>query len=474
MSVKEPLLVLHEDRYFSSDPEKRKISRHLYQMIKDLPLFCPHGHVDPGLFAENKSFGTPTELLVIPDHYLYRMLYSQGIPMKSFGVPRIDGSTVETNHRKIWQIVGENFYLFRGTPTGCWLKHELYDVFGIRKRLTTETAMEIYDQISDALARPENSPRQMFERFNIEVLATTDSPLDTLEYHQAIRNSGWKARIIPSFRPDPVTELMLPDWRQNIDRLTQISGIDCSSYKGYIQALEKRREFFIEMGTSATDHGVQTPFTIELSEAEASELYEKALKGKATEEDARRFTGHMLMESARMSIDDGLTMMLHPGAYRNHNEWLFRAYGRDKGADIPITTDFVRNMKPILNKYGNNPKLTLIVFTLDESTYSRELAPLAGHYPAMKLGPAWWFHDSPQGMLRYRRMVSETAGIYNTVGFNDDTRAFPSIPARHDLARRIDCHFLADLVTEHVIDLDEAEEMIMELSYHLAKKNYKL
>ncbi|MBN1348896.1 glucuronate isomerase [candidate division KSB1 bacterium] len=474
MTTKDAPLILQKDRYFDANTEKRKISRHLYRLAKDLPLVCPHGHVDPKLFAENSPFGDPTELLVIPDHYLYRMLYSQGIPMESLGVPRIDGGATETDHRKIWQIVGENFYLFRGTPTGCWLKHELHDVFGIRKRLTGDTAMEIYDQISDALAKPENLPRAMFERFNIEVLATTDSPIDTLEHHQKIRGSGWNGRIIPSFRPDQVTDIALPEWRKNIDNLSQISGIDCTNYRGFIRALEERRQFFIEMGATATDHGVKTPFTIELSAKEATNLFEKAISGRATSEDAKAFTAQILMESARMSIEDGLTMMLHPGAYRNHNEWVLKTFGRDKGCDIPMQTDYVENMKPLLNKYGTNPKLTLIVFTLDETSYARELAPLAGHYPAMKLGPAWWFHDSPEGMLRYRRMVTETAGIYNTVGFNDDTRAFPSIPARHDLARRIDSRFLADLVTEHVIDLDEAEEMIVDLSYNLVKKNYKL
>ncbi|MDZ7260714.1 MAG: glucuronate isomerase [candidate division KSB1 bacterium] len=473
MSKAKPL-ILHEDRYFSANLEERKIARHLYELVKDLPLICPHGHVDPKLFAENTPFPDPTELLVIPDHYLFRMLYSQGIAMESLGVPRIDGGPTELDHRKIWQIVGENFYLFRGTPTGMWLKHELHDVLGVRKRLSGETAMEIYDEIIETLSQAENLPRAMFERFHIEVLSTTDAPTDTLEHHKKIRQSGWKGRVIPAFRPDNVTDFGYRNWRENIDKLTTVSGVDCTTYKGFIEALEKRRAFFKEMGATSTDQAVLTPFTIELSQPEAAKLYDKALQGKATPEDARLFTGHLLMEMARMSIEDGMTMQIHPGVYRNHNEKIFRTFGPDKGCDIPIATDYVHNLKPLLNKYGTDPRLTLIIFTVDETTYSRELAPLAGHYPAMKLGPAWWFHDSREGMLRYRRMVTETAGFYNTVGFNDDTRAFPSIPARHDLARRIDCRYLAELVAEHVLELDEAEEIIVDLAYNLAKKNYKL
>ena len=472
MSTKK--LVLDSDRYFSANPEERRIARHLYEIVKDLPLVCPHGHVDPSLFAENKPFPDPTELLVIPDHYLFRMLYSQGIPLESLGVPRIDGGPTEQDHRKIWQIVADNFYLFRGTPTGMWLKHELYDVLGIRTRLTSETAMEIYDRIIETLSRPENLPRAMFERFNIEVLSTTDSPIDTLEHHKKIRESGWSGRVVPAFRPDNVTDFMHRGWRQNIDRLSEVSGIDCTTYKGYIRALENRREFFREMGCTSTDQGVLTPFTVELSEQKAGELYDRALRGQATAEDARLFTGHIIMEMARMSVEDGLTMQIHPGVFRNHNEVVYNKFGLDKGCDIPMATDYVHNLRPLLNKYGNDPRLTLIVFTIDETTYSRELAPLAGHYPAMKLGPAWWFHDSREGMLRYRRMVTETAGFYNTVGFIDDTRAFPSIPARHDLARRIDARYLAELVAEHVLELDEAEEIIVDLTYNLARKNYKL
>ncbi len=467
-------LEINPDRYFSSNPGERKIARHLYERIKDLPLLCPHGHVDPRLFAENKPFPDPAELLVIPDHYLFRMLYSQGIPMENLGIPHQDGRVMEEDRRVIWQLVAEHFHLFRGTPTGMWLKHELHDVLGIRQRLCKESADEIFDQMVAVLAKPDNLPRAMFERFNIEVLCTTDPPTDTLEQHKKIQASGWKRRIIPAFRPDNVTDFAANNWRQNLEKLAHITGEDTTTYKGFIRALEQRRAFFKEMGATSTDQGVLTPFTIELSPEQAAKLFSKAMKGQATAEDARLFTGHMLMEMARMSSEDGLVMQIHPGVLRNHNPQLYSLFGPDKGCDIPLAVDFVHDLKPLLNRFGNDHKMTIIVFTIDESAYSRELAPLAGHYPAMKLGPAWWFLDSREAMLRFRRLTTETAGFYNTVGFIDDTRAFPSIPARHDLARRIDCRYLAELVAEHVIDLDEAEQVAVDLAYNLAKKSFKL
>jgi glucuronate isomerase len=467
-------LVLHEDRYFSSDPAQREIARHLYQIVRNRPLICPHGHVEPALLAEDRPFPDPTSLLVIPDHYLFRMLYSQGIPLEKMGIPRIDGGDTEADHRKIWQIVGDHFYLFRGTPTGMWLKQELKEVLGIDIRLTGDTAMEIYDLILENLKKPENYPRALFQRFNIEVLSTTDSPDDPLNYHRQIRDSGWNAKVIPTFRPDGVTDLLSVRWKANIDSLAEASGINCGHFNGYIQALENRREFFKSMGCRATDHAVLTPYTGLLSDAQVEALYQKALKGQAAPEDARLFAGHMLMEMARMSIDDGLTMQIHAGAFRGHNPAILTKFGPDKGCDIPVRVDWVNDFRPLLNRYGDDTRLTLIIFCMDESTYSRETAPLAGHYPALKLGPAWWFHDSREGILRFRRMTTETAGLYNTVGFNDDTRAFLSIPSRHDLARRVDARYLAELVAEHVIEMDEAEEMIDDLAYHLPKKNYHI
>lgn len=481
-------LTLPADRYFDRNPEQLEIALHLYEQVRDLPLICPHGHVDPKVFADpDYSFGTPADLLIIPDHYVFRMLYSQGIPLEALGIaPRAQAGgsigaaedaaalPVETDHRKIWQIFADHHYLFRGTPTGMWLNHELYDVFGVRQRLNSNTAQEIYDQIEEKLTQPEFRPRALYERFNIETLCTTDPATSTLADHQAIRESGWAGQIRPTFRPDAVITLNNPDWHAELDRLRSVSGRDITDYDDFIVALEERRAYFKEMGATATDHAAQTPFTYELSHHQARDLFERALQRELDTGDAERFTAHMLMEMARMSVEDGLVMQLHPGSYRNHNAELFNRFGPDMGADIPLATEFTRNLRPLLNKFGNNPNFRLILFMLDESTLGRELAPLAGHYPALRLGPPWWFFDSWNGMTRYRELVSETAGLYNTAGFNDDTRAYPSIPARHDLARRVDTNWLANLTARHVITVDEAEEMAQAAAYGLVKSAYNL
>ncbi|MEY4167450.1 MAG: uronate isomerase [Acidobacteriota bacterium] len=466
--------VLSADRYFDPEPHHLEIAKQLYAMVASAPLICPHGHVDPRMFADpDYEFGSPADLLLIPDHYIFRMLYSQGIPLESLGVPRLDGTPVETDHRKIWQLFADNFHLFRGTPTGMWLTHELQDVFGIGEKLNSGNASAIYDQIEASLKQPEFRPRRLFERFRIEVLATTDAAADRLEHHRAIRESGWSGRVVPTFRPDGVVNIDRPDWKQNLIELGEVCGYEISSYYHLIRALEERRAFFRQMGATATDHAALTPFTVELSDSEAETIFERALRGAATADEAARFTGHLLIENARMSIEDGLVMQFHPGSYRNHNQLIFDRFGYDKGCDIPVGVDFTRGLRPLLNRFGNDPRLTLILFTLDETTYARELAPIAGHYPAVRLGPAWWFHDSFNGMRRYRDQAMETAGLGNTTGFNDDTRAFPSIPARHDLSRRADADWIAGLVVRGIVDMDDAVEMIQDTAWRLAKKAYK-
>jgi glucuronate isomerase len=468
-------LELSPDRFFSAEPMQRKLARELYETIANLPIISPHGHVNPRLFAdENASFGSPADLLIIPDHYIFRMLYSQGIPLDKLGVPRRDGRPVETDHRKIWQLFADNFYLFRGTPSGIWLNHELHEVFGVTQALEPSSAQEIYDQLVEKLATPEFTPRRLFESFNIEVLSTTDAATDKLEYHQQIRKSGWKGHIIPTFRPDSVINLEAPNWKKNIDELSAVSGIQVHDYANLIAALEQRRGFFKQMGAHATDQAAFEAFSGELSAVEAGEILQSGLKGQASHRDVERFSGHMLMEMARMSIDDGLVMQVHVGSYRNHNSALFEDYGADMGADIPISSELTRNLHPLLNKYGNHPGLRLILFTLDETVYSRELATLAGHYPALKIGPPWWFHDSLNGMARYFDQVMETAGLYNTTGFNDDTRAFPSIPARHDTWRRASANWLAGMVLRDIITKEDAREMSLDMAYRLPKKAYRL
>lgn len=463
------------NKLFNPEPTQNKLAASLFEKASAMPLICPHGHVDPKVFAEaNYKFENPVELFIIPDHYVFRMLYSQGIPLEHLGIPRLDGGAVERDPRKIWQVFADHYYLFRGTPTGFWINTILADIFKIDEKLSQATAQPIYDAVDQALKTPQFSPRRLYEQYQIEVLCTTDAATDPLANHQAIRASGWKGRILPTFRPDGVVNLETPGWRRQIDTLSQVCGINVSNYASFIQALENRRQYFKQMGATATDHGATTAYTGELSSSEAEAIFQRALKAESSPEDARRFYGHMLIEMARMSIEDGLVMQLHVGSHRNHNPWLFQTFGADKGADIPIAAEFTRNLAPLLAKFGNDPRLTLILFTLDESAYSRELAPLAGHYPALRLGPPWWFHDSPNGMARYLDTVMETTGIYNTAGFNDDTRAFLTIPVRHEVWRRVCSDWLAGLVLRGRIDEEEAQQMISDLSYGLAKRAYRL
>lgn len=460
-------------RLFPSDPTARAVSARLYETVRDLPILSPHGHTDPAWFAKAEAFPNPAGLFIQPDHYIFRMLYSQGVSLESQGIPQVDGKE-KADPREVWRIFAKHYYLFRGTPTRLWLDYSFSTLFGLTERLSPENADEYYDTISRALETPEFRPRALFERFNIEVLSTTDSPLDTLEHHKAIRESGWKGRVLPTFRPDSVIDAEYIGFLENIEKLGAITGENVGSFKGYLNALRNRREFFKSMGATATDHGHLTAMTADLDPSTAESLYQRILSGRSVPEEQQIFQAQMLTEMAGMSVEDGLTMQLHPGSIRNHNRQVYEKFGRDKGADIPSSTEYVRNLRPLLNKYGNDARLTFILFTLDESTFSRELAPLAGHYPALKLGPPWWFHDSPEGMMRFREQATETAGFYNTVGFNDDTRAFLSIPSRHDVARRIDCAFLGRLVAEHRLDEDEAFEVVQDLTVNLVKMAYKL
>lgn len=464
---------LDPDRLF--DPSRRDVARALYEEVKNLPLVCPHGHVPPRLLADPEAtLGTPADLFVIPDHYVFRMLHSRGVPLEDLGVPTRDGAPVEADHRRVWQRFCENFHLFRGTPTGLWLSDELINVFGVTEKPTGGNAQRVYDHLEERLASPESSPRALFERFDVEILCTTDAATDTLEYHKALRDGGWDERVRPTLRPDAVVNLDVESWRESVEKLSEVSGVDVTGYRSFVEALEERRTFFKEMGAVATDHSATIPRTGRLPEAEAEAIFVRALRGEANGEDAALFTSHMLVELARMSAEDGLVMQLHAGSLRNHNEAVYRRFGLDAGADIPIATEWTRNLRPLLNEHGSHPNFRLIVYTLDESAYSRELVPLAGHYPALVLGAPWWFFDSPKGMRRYLDAVVETAGIYNLAGFNDDTRAFASIPARHDVWRRVVCDWLAGMVVTGVVDDAEAHEMAWELAYGLARRAYNL
>jgi glucuronate isomerase len=469
-----PELRLHPDRLFPPDAAVRTVARRLYEGVADLPIISPHGHTDPAWFATNAPFSNPSDLLITPDHYVFRMLHSAGVPLEALGVPLADGTVVEIDPRAVWRLFAERYHLFRGTPSRLWLDWVFADVFGLTERLTGKTADGYYDAIDAALQTPAFRPRALFERFGIEVLATTENPLDPLDHHAAIRASGWGGRVITAFRPDNVLDPDQPNFRGDLERLGEITGEDAFSYGGYLRALENRRAVFRSFGATSTDHGHPTAFTADIARTDAEALFAKVSAGSFKPAEAKLFRGHMLMQMARMSTEDGMVMQIHPGVFRNHDAAVLSRFGRDKGADVPTPTDYVHALRPLLNRYGADPRLTLIVFTLDETAYSRELAPLAGHYPAMRLGPPWWFHDSPEGMRRFREQATETAGFYNTVGFNDDTRAFLSIPARHDVARRMDCGFLARLVVEHQLEEDEAHELAHALAYDLAKAAYKL
>ena len=467
-------LVLHDDRYFDPDPSIRRVARTLYEETRDLPLVCPHGHVDAALLAEDRAFPEPTALLVTPDHYIFRMLFSQGVPLEALGIPRRDGTAVEQNPRNVWQRFGERYFLFRATPTAAWLDYQLAVVFGIDTRLDGESAQYIYDELAERLTSPEYRPRALFERFGIEVLTTTNAATDTLTHHRALRTSKWHGVVVPCFRPDAMLRIANPAWRSEVHTLARLDGTSIHDLETFSRALERRRSFFRSMGATSTDHAVVEPYTARLSDDQAEAIFQRGMRGEATPDDQRHFEAHMLVEMARMSIDDGLVMQLHPGSLRDHNTSLAMRFGPDVGADIPVVTEYTRNLRGLLDEYGSDPRLTLILFTLDESAYARELAPLAGHYPAVRLGPPWWFHDSIEGMKRFRESVTETAGIYNTVGFNDDTRAFCSIPARHDLARRVDANWLAGLVARHIVDIQDARDMARALAYDLARRAYKL
>jgi len=462
------------DRLFPVESAVRTLARELYESVAELPIISPHGHCDPSWFAKNERFPDPAQLFVVPDHYVFRMLVSQGVPMADLGVPSVDGRAVEDDPRKIWRRFAENYHLLRGTPSSMWLDHSFEHVFDLDGRLSADTADAYYDHIDAKLAEDAFRPRALFDRFGIELLATTESALDDLTWHKMIGDSDWNGRVVTTYRPDNVVDPEFEGFADNVAQFGALTGEDTSTWEGYLQAHRVRRAFFKTYGATASDHGHATARTEDMPQADAAALFAKALAGTCTPDEADAFRGQMLTEMARMSLDDGLVLQIHPGSFRNHSTSVFAAFGRDKGFDIPSQTDYVHALKPLLDAVGMEPSLTIIVFTLDETSYSRELAPLAGAYPALRLGPPWWFFDSNEGIKRFREATTETCGFYNTVGFNDDTRAFCSIPARHDVARRSDCAYLANLVATGRLGLADAHEVAHDLTYRLAKQAYRL
>lgn len=467
-------LRLDPDRLFPAEPSVRAIARELYGEIAGLPIVSPHGHADPAWFDANAPFSDAVSLILSPDHYLTRMLVSQGATLESLGVEPLDGGPFETDRRAIWRRFAEGYHLFRGTPSRLWLDHVFAQVFDLDVRLEAETADLYFDAIGAALARSAFAPRALFERFGIEVLATTEGALDPLRHHEAIRAGGWPGRVIPTFRPDDVTDPDRPGFHGRLAHLADETGEDTATWDGYLAALRARRAYFRRLGATATDHGPPSAATLDLSRTQAQGLLDRHLLGRAEAGDAEAFRAQMLTEMAAMSRDDGMVMQLHPGSRRDHNAELALRFGHDIGVDIPAAANFVDALSPLLQRFGAEADFRLVLFTLDPATWARELAPLAGVYPCLRLGAPWWFHDSVEGMLGFRRQVTETAGFYNTVGFADDTRSFVSIPARHDLARRVDCAFLAELTATGRLDRDEAAEVAADLAYSLAKATYRL
>jgi glucuronate isomerase len=467
-------LKLDADRALPFPTEQRSVAREIYGETKDLPLICMHGHVEPEVFADDIPFADPAQLLIVPDHYVFRMLASQGIEPARLGVPRLDGGPVETDSRKIWRTFCENWKLFRGTPSRFWLEHELVEVFGVDLVPSGETADAIYDQIASCVADAGFRPRALLDRFNIEVISTTDAATSDLQHHAKLAADGLGERVFPTFRPDAVAYLDRPTWRADIAELAKISGVDTTTYDGFLGALRSRRAAFVEAGARATDHGHLLADTTPLDVSTASELYSRVLGGaEPSQAEVDAFAANMLYQMAEMSCEDGLVMQIHPGVLRDHNSTIFTTYGSDKGYDIPIQTEFTRALRPMLDRFGTDPRFRVILFTVDETSFSRELAPIAGTYPSVRLGAPWWFLDSPEGMRRFREFAVETAGFYNTSGFVDDTRAYASIPARHDLSRRVDAGYLARLVVEHRLNMDEAVETAIDLAYNLPKESYQ-
>lgn len=441
----------------------------IYEAMSKFPILSPHGHVNPILLLENKPFENPVELLITPDHYVTRMLFSQGISYEQLSIPRLDGTRVDLDPREVWRVFANNWKSFRSTPSRIWIQEIFYTLFGIDEIFTAERADYFYDEINEHLHTPEFLPQTLFKRFNIEVLATTDTTTDSLCTHLELAKLDIGGRVIPTFRPDDISDPERPGWKSAISKLAQITGEDCQSFRSFRNGLRNRRDYFIDHGATSSDHGMATCETLLLNEKDQEVLYQTLLRGKGTVSDANRFRAMILLEHARMSADDGLVMQIHPGSLRGHNQEISKIYGADRGFDIPVATSYVRELQPLLNEVGLHPNFRAVLFTVDESTYARELAPLAGVYPSLRLGPPWWFHDSVNGMQRWRDSVTETAGFYNTVGFIDDTRAFASIPVRHDIARRFDAVYLANEVARHRITQSEALEVGADIAYHLSK-----
>ena len=466
-------LGLHPDRLLPSEPGLRTTARRLYQSVKDLPIISPHGHVPAQWLAKDIPFTDPTSLLITPDHYVNRMLHAHGVELSELGVAQPTLS--ESQSRDAFRTLCSYWSAYRGTPVRLWLDTQLGEVFDVKVQPSADTADQIYDQIATCIASPEFKPRALYEKFGIELLATTDDPCDDLAHHQFLRDDPtWHGRVIPTFRPDKYLEAAQPTWNADVDRLAEVSGIDTGTYEGLIAALENRRRYFKDHGAVSSDHSHFDARTDTLELSVAERIYAAARKGEVSESEATALRRHLVSEMARMACDDGLVMTLHPGVRRNHHLPTFEKYGADVGTDIPVQMEFTEALRPMLNRYGTHPNFQLVIFTIDETVFSREIAPLAGFYPSVFAGVPWWFLDAPEAIRRYRGAITESAGFAKTSGFIDDTRAFCSIPARHDMSRRLDAGFVAQLVGEHRLGEAEAIEVMHDLVVTNPRRAFKL
>ena len=461
---------LDADRLLPVDPRVRELARELYQAVAEAPILSPHGHVSPALLLEGARFADPTDVFITHDHYVTRMLTSAGVSFAELGLdPR-----QATDPRSVWRLLAEHWHRFAGTASGYWLTHELATLFGVHEELDPINADRIYDAVDLQLADPDFTPRSLFGRFGIEVLATTDDPLDPLDVHAALAaDPRFPGRVLPTFRPDAYLD---PEHNGFGDRIERLLGATAQSatFGGYLAALAERRAHFIRHGAVSADHGVLEPYTTDLDPSESERLFRGAVRAELAPDEARRFRGHMLFQMARMSVDDGLVMTVHPGVRRNHHAPTFERFGPDRGHDIPVRTEYTDNLRPLLARFGLEPGFHLVLFAVDETVYSREVAPLAGFYPSVFIGAPWWFLDAPDAIQRWRSAVTETAGFYRSSGFIDDTRAFLSIPARHDTARRVDAAFLARLVAEGRVGLPTAHRIARDLVDAIPREVFKL
>ena len=465
--------VQHPDRLLPADPAVRDIARGLYELEKDQPIVSPHGHVDPRLLLDDEPFRDPTSLFITPDHYVNRLLHSRGVDLADLGVGQ--GPLDESASRAAWHLLAEHWHAYAGTPSRYWMEHEFHEVFGLETVLNPRTADAMYDAIAEKLARPEFRPRALFDQFKITVMATTDDPVDDLAPHAALAaDDSFTGRVIPTFRPDKYLEAGRADFRELADALGEAAGIDTGTYDGYHEAMRARRLYFRDHGAVSSDHAHMDPGTARLSDEDARRLYSAARDGAIGADEAVALRRHLLGDQARLAAEDGLVMTLHPAVHRNHSDWVFEKFGPDVGFDIPVAVDYVHHLRPMLNDVGHSPNFRTVLFTIDETVFSREIAPLAGVYPSVYAGAPWWFIDAPDAILRYRRAVSETIGYSRTSGFIDDTRAFCSIPARHDMSRRLDATHLAGLVAEHRMRLQDAEELVATLPDQQPREVFRL